>query len=164
MARPKPKTHKDQRGFNSKGNESSMKRDTGDLSARQLLALPIIAGEPTVEGAAEKIGVTRKTVYEWLKQDSFKRALEEARKEYVESGFRTMRLGAKRAADKIIEHLDCTDEKVSLRAAEDIIEFAKEFISLEDHEQRIKELEERLEQAQSETGPGKIALALRARA
>lgn len=141
-----------------------MKRDTGDLSARQLLALPIIAGEPTVEGAAEKIGVARKTVYEWLKQDSFKRAVEEARKEYVESGFRTMRLAAKRAADKIVKHLDCTDEKVSLRAAEDIIEFAKEFISLEDHEQRIKELEERLEQAQSETGPGKIALALRARA
>src|SRR5215813_9331619 len=139
-----------------------MKRDTGNLSARQLLALPIIAGEPTIEGAAEKIGVTRKTIYEWLKQDFFKQALEEARKEYVESGFRTMRLAAKRAADKIVKHLDCTDEKVSLRAAEDIIEFAKEFISLEDHEQRIKELEERLEQAQSETGPGKIALALRA--
>ena len=141
-----------------------MKRDTGNLSARQQLALPIIAAEPTIDGAAEKIGVTRKTIYEWLKQDSFKRAVEEARKEYVESGFRTMRLAAKRAADKIVKHLDCTDEKVSLRAAEDIIEFAKEFISLEDHEQRIKELEERLEQAQSETGPGKIALALRARA
>jgi len=141
-----------------------MKRDTGNLSARQLLALPIIAGEPTVEGAAEKIGVTRKTVYEWLKQDSFKRALEEARKEYVESGFRTLRLAAKRAAEKIVKHLDCSDEKVSLRAAEDIIDFAKEFISLEDHERRIKELEERLEQAQSETGPGKVALALRARA
>jgi hypothetical protein len=141
-----------------------MKRNTGNLSPRQLLALPIIAGEPSIEGAAEKIGVTRKTIYEWLKQDSFKRALEEARKEYVESGFRTLRLAAKRAADKIVKHLDCTDEKVSLRAAEDIIDFAKEFISLEDHERRIKDLEERLEQAQSEAGPGKIALALRAKA
>ena len=36
--------------------------------------------------------------------------------------------------------------RVSLRAAEDIVEFAKEFISLEDHERRIRELEERLEQ------------------
>jgi transposase len=107
-----------------------MKRDTGNLSARQRLGLLIIAGEPTIEGAAEKIGVTRKTVYEWLKQEPFKRALEEARKEYVESGFRTMRLAAKQAADKIVQHLDCTDEKVSLRAAEDVIEFAKDFISL----------------------------------
>jgi hypothetical protein len=140
-----------------------MKRDTGNLSARQRLALPVIAREPTIDGAADKIGVTRKTVYEWLKQDSFKRALEEARKEYVESGFRTMRLAAKRAAEKIVQHLDCTDEKVSLRAAEDVIEFAKEFISLEDHERRIRELEERLEQAQPEAGPRKAALAFRAR-
>lgn len=120
-----------------------MKRDSGNLSARQRLALPI-------EGAAERIGVTRKTVYEWLKQEPFKRALEEAGKEYVESGFRTLRLAARQAADKIVKHLDCTDEKVSLRAAEDIIEFAKEFISLEDHERRIKELEERLEHTQAE--------------
>jgi hypothetical protein len=82
-----------------------MKRDTGNLSARQRLALPTIAGEPTIEGAADKVGVTRKTVYEWLKRESFKRALEEARKEYVESGFRTLRLTAKRAAEKIVKHL-----------------------------------------------------------
>jgi hypothetical protein len=140
-----------------------MKRDTGNLSARQRLALPVIAAEPTIEGAAEKIGVTRKTIYEWLKQDFFKRALEEARKEYVESAFRTMRLSAKAAADKIVKHVDSTDEKVSLRAAEDIIEFAKEFISLEDHERRIKELEERLEQAQADAGPRKASFAFRAR-
>jgi hypothetical protein len=141
-----------------------MKRDTDKLSARQRLALPVIAAEATIEGAAEKIGVTRKTVYEWLKQEPFKRAIEEARKEYMESGFRTMRLAAKRAAEKIVQHLDCTDAKVSLRAAEDVIEFAKEFISLEDHERRIKELEDRLEQAQAEAGPRKAALAFRARA
>jgi transposase len=141
-----------------------MKRDTGKLSARQRLALLIIAGEPTIEGAAEKIGVTRKTVYEWLKQEPFKRALEEARKEYVESGFRTMRLAAKRAAEKIVQHLDCTDEKVSLRAAEDVIEFAKEFISLEDHERRIKELEDRLERAQAEAGASNHLFSRRAKA
>jgi transposase len=141
-----------------------MKRDNGKLSARQRLALPVIAGEPTIEGAAERIGVTRKTIYEWLKQEPFRLALEEARKEFVESAFRTMRLAAKQAADKIVKHLDCTDEKVSLRAAEDVIEFAKEFISLEDHERRIKELEERLEEAQAEAGPRKTALVFRARA
>jgi hypothetical protein len=55
-----------------------------------------------------------------------------------------MRLATKQAADKIIKHLDCADERISLRAAEDIVEFAKEFISLEDHERRIEELEARL--------------------
>jgi hypothetical protein len=66
-----------------------MKRDMMNLSARQRLALPVIAAEPTIDGAAEKIGVTRKSVCEWLKQE-FKRALEQAHKEYVESGFRTL--------------------------------------------------------------------------
>ena len=141
-----------------------MKRDTDKLSARQRLALPVIAAEPTIDGAAEKIGVTRKTVYEWLKQDSFKQALEEARKDYVENAFRTMRLAAKQAADKIVKHMDCSDEKVSLRAAEDIIEFAKEFISLEDHERRIKELEDRLEKAQIDAGARRPAFGGRARA
>jgi len=138
-----------------------MKRDTGNLSARQRLALPVIAAEPTIDGAAEKIGVTQKTVYEWLKQDAFKRALEDARKDYVESGFRTLRLAARRAAEKIVRHLDCTDEKVSLRAAEDVIEFAKEFINLEDHERRIKELEERLKQAQADSGQRRSGFGLR---
>lgn len=139
-----------------------MKCDTGNLSARQRLALPVIAAEPTIEGAAEKIGVTRKTVYEWLKQDSFKQALEERGRSLL-SAFRTMRLSAKVAADKIVKHVDSTDEKVSLRAAEDIIEFAKEFISLEDDERRIKELEERLEQAQADAGLRKASFAFRAR-
>ena len=51
-----------------------MKRGMMNLSARQRLALPVIAAEPTIDGAAEKIGVTRKTVYEWLKQEPFKLA------------------------------------------------------------------------------------------
>jgi len=123
-----------------------MKRDTGNLSARQRLALPIIAAEPTIDSAADKIGVTRKTIYEWLKLESFTRALEAARKEYVESAFRTMRLAAKQAADKIIKHLDCTDERISLRAAEDIIEFAQKALEHEELEKRIEVLEARFMQ------------------
>jgi hypothetical protein len=41
---------------------------------------------------------------------------------------------------------------LSLRSAEDIGEFAEEFISLEDYEQRFKELEDRLAQTQSDVG------------
>ncbi|MSP40495.1 MAG: hypothetical protein EXR70_18550 [Deltaproteobacteria bacterium] len=123
-----------------------MKRDTGNLSARQRLALPIIAAEPTIDGAADKIGVTRKTVYEWLKQESFKQALEVARRDYVESAFRTLRLAAKRAAEKIVKHVDCSDERISLRAAEDIIEFTQKALEHEDLEKRIGALEEIIKQ------------------
>jgi hypothetical protein len=129
-----------------------MKSDAGRLTPRQHLALPVIAAEPTVDGAAEKIGVTRKTIYEWLKQEAFKKAVEEARKDFVESAFRTMWLSAKKAAEEIVYRLGDYDPKVSLRAAEDIIEFAKDFISLEDHERRIAELEQQLEKRQAESG------------
>ena len=112
--------------------------------SRLRLALPIIAAEPTIDGAADKIGVTRKTLYEWLKQEPFKLAVDQARKEYVESAFRTIRLATRQAADKIVKHLDSTDERLSLRAAEDVIEFAKEFINMDDHERRIAELEGKL--------------------
>jgi len=127
-----------------------MKCDTGKLSARQRLALSIIVQEPTVEGAAEKIGVTRKTIYEWLKQDSFKQALEVARKDYVESAFRPLRLAAKHAADKIVKHVDCSDERISLRAAEDIIQFTQKALELENLEERIDALEERMAETSSE--------------
>jgi DNA-binding phage protein len=127
-----------------------MKRDTGNLSARQRLALPIIAAEPTIDGAADKIGVTRKTVYEWLKQESFKQALEVARKDYVESAFRTLRLAAKRAAEKIVKHVDCSDERISLRAAEDIIEFTQKALENDELEKRIEALEQRMARTQSE--------------
>ena len=123
-----------------------MKRDTGSLSARQRLALPIIAVEPTIEGAADRIGVTRKTLYEWLKQEPFKLAVDQARKEYVESAFRTLRLAAKRAAEKIVKHMECTDERISLRAAEDILEFTQKALEHEELEKRIEALEARVAQ------------------
>jgi hypothetical protein len=123
-----------------------MKCDTEDLSARQQLALPAITAEPTIDGAAKKIGITRKTIYEWLKQEPFKRALEEARKEYVESGFRTLRLAARRAAEKIVKHMDSGDERVSLRAAEDIIEFTQKALEHEGLEKRVVALEESMKQ------------------
>jgi len=122
-----------------------MKGDSGKLSARQRLALPIMAAEPTIEGAAERIGVSRKTLYEWLKQEPFRQALENARKEYVESGFRAIRLAAKRAADKIIQHLENADPKVSLRAAEDVIKFA-EAIERDELENRLEDLEGKVRQ------------------
>jgi hypothetical protein len=61
-------------------------------------------------------------------------------------------LSAKKAAEEIVYRLGDYDPKVSLRAAEDIIEFAKDFISLEDHERRIAELEQQLEKMQVESG------------
>lgn len=63
-----------------------------------------------------------------------------------------MPLSSKRAEDKIVEQMDSTDEQLSLRGTEDIVEFTKKVISPEDHERRIKEIEDRLEQAQSEVG------------
>jgi hypothetical protein len=66
--------------------------------------------------------------------------------------FRTLRLAATQVAERIVKYLDCTDEKVSLRAAEDIIEFGEGLYHLEDHERRIQELEHRLRQLQEESG------------
>lgn len=49
------------------------------LTPKQEKALACLLTEPTIEGAARSVGVSKTTMYQWLKDATFKTALDEAR-------------------------------------------------------------------------------------
>ena len=69
----------------------------GNLSDRQLLALPHLVTSKSVTEAAELSGVPLRTIQRWMNDEEFRTAYEEQRDAvafYVRSGMRTLMLKA----------------------------------------------------------------------
>ena len=54
------------------------------LSSKQLAAIPILIGYDTVEGAAKAAGISKNTLYTWMQQEEFSKALSAERKKLIE--------------------------------------------------------------------------------
>jgi transposase-like protein len=65
------------------------RNDTDFKKDKAILAL---LSHSTIEAAAQDVGVTRKTLHRWLKEEDFKEKLEEAKRETV--GLLTIRVRA----------------------------------------------------------------------
>ena len=52
-----------------------------ELDDRQLKAIELLAGGEVIKVVADKVGVNRKTIYDWLKKDIFKAELDRQVKE-----------------------------------------------------------------------------------
>ena len=97
----------------------------GNLSDRQLLALPHLISSKSVSEAAKLAGVDRKTIHRWLTDDQFSTAYEEQRDAvafYARSGMRTLML---KALSVQAERLDSDDPKERARAAKEIMDYDK---------------------------------------
>lgn len=86
------------------------------LNSKQIIAIElIINGEETREKIAEKVGVTRKTLYNWERHnEEFRHALEWYRREIY-------RDYAPEAVRTVVEIMQSGEEKYRLAAAEKII-------------------------------------------
>lgn len=52
------------------------------INHRQAKAIPILLSSDCIEVAAKQAGVTKNTIYSWLKQQDFDKVLSDARKSY----------------------------------------------------------------------------------
>ncbi|CAG1010296.1 hypothetical protein PHYC_03826 [Phycisphaerales bacterium] len=115
------------------------------LTANQEAGLLALLSEPTVLKAAEKAGVTSRTIYSWLNNDErFAKAYRAARRQFfVHAMTLTQRYApmAIQALAKIMTDPSCpAGARVS--AANGILNYSRDSIELDDLAERVKALEQ----------------------
>ena len=103
-------------------------------------------GAPSVEEGCKRARVSKAAVYEWLKDESFKIELRRQREHLTAIALETLKASIAKATATLVKHLDSGNENISIRAAENIIEFAQKALEHENVEKRLEAIEERLKQ------------------
>ena len=116
------------------------------LTDRQLRVIPFLLEAPSIEKGCKRARVGKATVYGWLKEKAFKEELRSQREEVVKGALDTLMANVAKATETLVKHLDSEKENISIRAAENIIEFTQKAIEVDELEKRIESLEERVKQ------------------
>lgn len=95
--------------------ESKMAKQLDKKATETLIALTT---SDTITEAAQKLGIARKNLYERINRYGLKEHLEEIQT----STLAELVVGSKKAAKKLIEHLDNNDANVSIKASTEILD------------------------------------------
>jgi hypothetical protein len=101
---------------------------------------------PSTEEACRSARINKTTVYEWLRNEPFREELKRQRDAVIERALDSLNANIAKATKTLVKHLDSKRENISIRAAEDIIEFTQRALEHEELEKRIEALEARLSQ------------------
>lgn len=130
-------------------------REAQRLKSNQLKAVAALLTSPDMAQAAKAAGVSRDTLYEWLKQPAFRAALREAERSALDAGSRELvRIGSKAVGvvEGVLDSTTATDH-VRLRASEIALGRVLQFREMVTLEERVAELE----RAMRERGLGDAA-------
>jgi transposase len=120
--------------------------DPKTLTAKQARVIPYLLGAPSLEEGCKRAGVSKVTVYDWLKQPNFRQELKRQRDEMIERALDCLKANVSKATETLVKLLDSKSEPIRARAAEDILEFAQKALEHEELERRIEALERLLQQ------------------
>jgi hypothetical protein len=113
-------------------------------SQRSMAALRLASGG-TLEQAAADSGVSERSVRRWHTEDAaFRSEVDQLRGQIISRACGLMADGLVAAGDKLREHLNHEDARISLRAAIAIHELALSLKSAADDGRRLDELERRV--------------------
>jgi hypothetical protein len=118
--------------------------DTKALTAKQARVIPYLLGAPSMEEGCKRAGVSKVTVYGWLKEDVFRQELKLQRDELIRGALDSLKANVAKATETLVKLLASKSEPIRARAAEDIIEFAQKALEHEQLEKRVQALEEKL--------------------
>jgi len=118
--------------------------ENGRLTDRQRRVIPHLLASPSTEEACRRAKINKTTVYEWLRDETFRQELKRQRDTVIERALDSLKASIAKATETLVKHLDSKRENISIRAAEGIIEFAQKALGDEELEKRIEALEERL--------------------
>ena len=116
-----------------------------ELTPRQLKAIPkLLTGRTVAEGCkAARIGKT--TLYKWRKSSLFMQEYTHRRQALIQEAYAVLERSIEKAASELAGLLDSDNERVKRLAAVNILELHSKYISSEELEMRITEIEKRLE-------------------
>ena len=120
--------------------------DNGRLTERQQRVIPHLLASPSTEEACRRAKINKTTVYEWLKEETFRQELKRQRDAVIERALDNLKANISKATETLVKLLDSDKEPIQARAAEDIIEFTQKALEHEELEKRIDALEESIKQ------------------
>jgi transposase-like protein len=111
------------------------------LNSRQLKAIPILIGCDTVEGAAKEVGISKNTIYTWMQQEEFSKAVAEARKKLFDKAMHKLMNVSMKAVITLEKLLNAESEAVRRAAANDILGHILKYRELTEFEDRLETVE-----------------------
>lgn len=117
------------------------------LTPKQERGILALLANPKLKDAAQVANVSEATLWRWLQNKHFRAAYLKARRETVQSAIARLQSLTADAVDTLHEIM--TDKAAivfaRLSAARAILDYSMRGIELEDHEERLREIESRLE-------------------
>jgi len=113
------------------------------LSESQMKAIQLLMRSLPVAEVARDTGVTRTTIYRWLKDEIFNAELDKRKNELIRQASRKLAGALNQSVDKLIWLSEnCKQKNVQRLALCNVIEYCQKFSDSTDIEKRIKALEE----------------------
>ena len=114
-----------------------------ELTPKQETAIAALVAHSTMKQAAAAASVTEVTLWRWMKQPAFKKAYMEARWNAVQQAITVLQRSCSTAAAVLVKIADQEgiDPRCRVYASRAIFQNAFKGIDLEDHEERLDELE-----------------------
>jgi len=114
------------------------------LSEKQVIAIQALMRSRTYSEAAEAAGVSRATLYRWLKNDLFNAELSKQQNELIKRSSRKLAGSLDLAVDVLIDLLKTKNPQIRRLTAVNLIEYSIKTNDITDIEKRIKKLEDSL--------------------
>lgn len=112
------------------------------LTSTQLKAINFILEGSSMESAAKKSGVSRSSIYNWLKEDTFRERLKKERNSLFLESLDLLKQANLKAVEVLIKLLNSKDEKNQRLAAKEIINMSMKVAEIRDFEIRISRIED----------------------
>jgi hypothetical protein len=127
--------------------ESSTGGSEPKLTPKQEKAIAALLAHPTIKEAAAAVGIGESSILRWMGQDYFHSAYLEARRSAVQQAIARAQVITSDAMKVLHEVMQDTSQIGSTRvsAAKAAMDYAIRGIELEDHEQRLQEIERLLQ-------------------
>jgi hypothetical protein len=120
------------------------------LSPRQLQVLPHLLSSPSYEEAARRSGVSVKQIFVWLKDPTFQKELRRNQSVIFTEAISSLKASTLMAVETLTNCLTDPESRVRLSAAEKILTHAFRGIELFELEERLQEVEKKIERAKTD--------------
>ena len=128
-----------------KENKRKAKSDALTLTPKQEAAIFALLEAGTIESAALSVGVSRTSLWAWMKIEPFRNRLTDARAELFREGMSALKGSMSKAAGVLVKLMDSKSENVRRLAASAILGLglkANETVEIEERLSRLERIAE----------------------
>ena len=117
------------------------------LTLKQLKSIPVLLSEPSYEQARAKLGIGQTTLYRWLADENFKRALDQERNKVTNDALSRLKTSLSQAVETLFSIMtQSQSEQARRQASESMIRYAMKGYEIQNINERIERIEKILQE------------------